>query len=412
MSSLYHERAALSLLPRMPPTDPMALLAAQQGGPPAMVPDLGVGGDGVPNALRAPPMEVPPGIARVPGAPPPPQAPPLQVPQMGAPRLQDPAPLGPAPRSDVTTRPGDVAQPDFEARPDGEAEMEAYLFGQMVLRGNRAPQAMQNSWRDIQTAKRSRITQRATYQADLIKERHRQALMQNREADRYDVENERAVMGEIMANRRQEADMKMRARQFNIEARFRARQIDAAEKANALKQLDYDYRLREKTLGRIEPELSSAISRVNTLDRLSTALERNESGNAFGRVGGGWFGNMPQRAMRAAGVPFEDRASLERVMKELELVRTDLLNDSRISEGERRLLREGLPSLIEEGPERFREFIMQYDRIAKNAALKTLRNIREVDPVMYNNIRGDYEDVFNAPNIYEIENKFRQQQRR
>lgn len=119
----------------------------------------------------------------------------------------------------VDTTFAEYLPPAFTARPQGEADYEAFLFQTMVSRGSFTPAHISREWGDIQRRKSTRVAARAEHAANLIRERHRADLSMRNATTLQQRELANKTYDRLNAINLQEAELQMRAREFNANAR-------------------------------------------------------------------------------------------------------------------------------------------------------------------------------------------------
>lgn len=131
--------------------------------------------------------------------------------------VSDPLKNTPAPSASVPA--AGYTEPDFTARPQGEADHEGFLFGEMLSQGRHTPAQIVQSWENIQERKDRRLTARSNYFASLIQDRHRADLQRRNQHDVTAATNLRAAIGNMMQVKLKEAELRFRARQFNAKTK-------------------------------------------------------------------------------------------------------------------------------------------------------------------------------------------------
>ena len=142
-------------------------------------------------------------------------APQLRTPQLSDAEVQGQIPQqNPLERARAASSAGEIRyeEPDFLARPEGEAELEDFAWRRMVSMGSHAPPAMVQQWQGIQRAKQVRMDQRARYFSTLIADRHRADLQFRNQSS---ADNARATQNALQRS----AEMAFRGARLKMEAR-------------------------------------------------------------------------------------------------------------------------------------------------------------------------------------------------
>lgn len=142
----------------------------------------------------------------------------------------------------------------FLQAPEGEPELENFLFREMAVLGSRAPEAIQNGWVQIQQAKRARLSERASFLTGLIKQRFTADLERRNQGDMLKTQDGWRALDRVTDVRTREAQMDLQTRIAN---------------ANLLEQ--YKGRLSQQQLASLREQLGAGEMDVKRADRLFKA---------------------------------------------------------------------------------------------------------------------------------------------
>jgi hypothetical protein len=258
----------------------------------------------------------------------------------GGPRRWEPGAID-AQRSQMapTVNPNGMEEPDWEQRPEGEAEKEGLFYEIMMRQGQYAPKHITNEWADIQSRKQQRINKRADYNAQLIRDQFVGDLSRRNQEDQL-LSNEAVnAARNITQVRNTQAELDYRRRQDSIQNALRAKQIEADMAGAQMRANEESFRDRLAVAKQFYEPTQNIIKNATSLTNLQSLIigDADEIGVGPWNIDdsmAAWIGLNPKR-----------KEAIQQI-KQLQMEAAAKQND-RLTNFERQLVAEGTPDLTD-----------------------------------------------------------------
>lgn len=288
-----------------------------------------------------------------------------------------------APKDDPSPFMGGYKEPDFTARPEGEAEMEKFLFGRLLSMGRRAAPGIWQQWGAMQQRKSQRVAARAEHFANLIRQRHAGDIQRRNMTDVQRQAMLRSTLNSVTQIGMKEAELQYRANEFMKEMRFKL--LGESLKGQTIKPAQMK-------------QAFVAANQVNDITRSLSTL--TEFGNlAHKGLGMGYAGFPQVFAERLVGVESRQRHDQLRMELKLDIVRALKSARTADSQKEGEDLKATIPSYLQgkdstlRWVERARQFLESQRVLAAEEANANMpglgtRTAKRLEPVVADHVQS------------------------